>query len=255
MTTTMKTMNSLRPFVSNDVNGLITGYINQLDLEKKIELYGGLVELFKDEQDSLEAYNLAASHGHIELVKYLVKLSKRRKVWYHYELGAGMINASRAGQFPMVKYLIEQGAGEYNTSIALAAMYGHTDLVKYLVAVSDENIDWDDAMKCAATGGYIHLVEYFIEQGAEDFDEAMTGAATRGHTGLVKYFIHLGATNFNEGIEIAASCITLVLVQYFIEQGADNLDEAMRSATMLRYTDIVEYFTSIGVAPYIPPGL
>ena len=40
----------------------------------------------------------------------------------------------------------------------------------------------------AARGGHLHLVEYFIEKGADDWDWGMFCADEGGHYDIVEYF-------------------------------------------------------------------
>ena len=71
--------------------------------------------------------------------------------------------------------------------VGTAARDGLVDLVEFLVG--DRNFwGWNWVMTCAAEGGHMDLVEYFVGNGASNWNWGKANAEKWGYLDLVGYF-------------------------------------------------------------------
>lgn len=169
-----------------------------------------------------------SKRGQLDLVRYLVEY---KNVDIEPELCVSLCMAASDGHLRVVKYFVERGARvdcENNWALRHASLHGHVDVVKYLVErgadIHVEN-DWCILFGCEL--GRFSVVEYFISKGVAiqgrmdifssaircgclelvrllvengvlngtesgGMREAMTEAVSNGHVHIVKYFEQLG---------------------------------------------------------------
>jgi ankyrin repeat protein len=108
-------------------------------------------------------------------------------------------NACQYGIFKLVKHLhgrVKTGKN-YDLAVRRASVYGHLEVVKYLVEKgADFRYNENDAVRCASMFGHLEVVKYLIEMGA-DFracdNQAVRWASENGHLEVIKYLIEKGA--------------------------------------------------------------
>lgn len=152
------------------------GYVK---LTKKLLEADPYINLFAKSNDgfSYTPLILAASGGHLELVKYLVEDKGVDII-----AGGGdraLDYAASGGHFEVVKYFVEKGvdniarAGFGDGALVGAAGRGHLELVKYFMQILDASseIDYDKkilfkekAMIKAAKSNCLEVVKYFVEE-------------------------------------------------------------------------------------------
>ena len=64
---------------------------------------------------------------------------------------------------------------------------------------------YNSALSCAAAGGNIPLIDYFLEKGSTNIDQALYSAGRYSNLNTVKYLINKGATNYELLFEAAAA--------------------------------------------------
>ena len=64
---------------------------------------------------------------------------------------------------------------------------------------------YNSALSCAAAGGNISLIDYFLEKGATNLDLALLSAGRYSNLNTVKYLISKGTTNYELLFEQAAA--------------------------------------------------
>ena len=78
-----------------------------------------------------------------------------------------------------------------------AAKYGYLDIVKYLVEHGADIHDDDYRAVCRASEyGHLNVVKYLVEHGADihaDYDASLQWASQNGHLDIVKYLVEQGA--------------------------------------------------------------
>lgn len=118
------------------------------------------------------------------------------------------------------------------------------------------SIDKNHLLRNAAYYGYLDLVKYSLNKGADihySEDAALRYASDRGHLQIVKYLIDKGANiNANHGYSIrwASRIGYFDIVKFLIEKGANihlNKDDALLGAIIEGHVDIVKYLVEHGV--------
>ena len=137
-----------------------------------------------------------------------------------------------------------------------AAKYGYLDIVKYLVEHGANIHDSDyDTVCCASKYGHLEIVEYLVEHGANIYawdDYPLRWASYNGHLDVVKYLVEQGSnihTGHDFALREASSSGHLDVVKYLIEQGANihaQDDEALFSASKYGHLDVVKYLVEQG---------
>ncbi|KAL7750877.1 hypothetical protein RI367_003837 [Sorochytrium milnesiophthora] len=160
--------------------------------------------------DKDDAMNIAAEHGHLEVLKYLhadgTWLCTTRAMdmaafrghlqvveWLHHNRTEGctveaMDSAAGRGDIEMVRFLHEHRSEGCTTSAAdLAAAGGHIHVLRFLFAERDEG--WtENAAVLAAKGGHLPVLEFLAEhQDGGCPRSGMAGAALEGRLHIVKW--------------------------------------------------------------------
>jgi hypothetical protein len=74
-----------------------------------------------------------------------------------------------------------------------------------LLLSSKSDYIYNESLRCAAAGGNIPLIEYFLEKGATNVNEASAEAGKYSNLDTVKYLIGKGARNYEGLLANAAS--------------------------------------------------
>ena len=111
-----------------------------------------------------------------------------------YSKEEALIVASKDGNLPVVKYLVENGADitySENDAVIYASEKGHLPVVKYLVENGADITAQDNhALREASGSGRLPVVKYLVEHGADITDknnEALRWASKNGHLPVVEY--------------------------------------------------------------------
>jgi hypothetical protein len=87
----------------------------------------------------------------------------------------------------------------------------------------------NDILRRASTLGQVKIVQWVIEEGADDWDGGLEGACVAGDVGLAEDFIKRGAYTVNIGMCVAASEGHLQLVKLMAAHGANQWNNALRA--------------------------
>lgn len=130
-----------------------------------------------------------------------------------------------------------------------ACLYGHIEVVKYLLEESGQFLD--RGLKMACKGGHIEIVELLLQEGAYDVDgQASYEACKNGHSDIVNLLIEDEGDifNFAEGLRGACEGGHLELVKQIIKYGYHEFDDhdieedCFTVACKNEYYDIVKFF-------------
>ena len=172
-----------------------------------------------------------------------------------------LLKAAKEGNLRLVEIAYNIGANlnvldksEKFTALSLAIIYGHLDVVKYLVeqganiALYGKNTDLD----LAAAYGHLAIVKYLVDYGINSparLGQALLIAAKNGHLNIVKYLVENGANiNIYGGgpLQMAGENGHLEIVKYLVEQGSSPLDEYyLRRIRRKGHEDVIQYLESI----------
>ena len=78
-----------------------------------------------------------------------------------------------------------------------AALHGHFEIVKLLIEYTNNTKKLNTALSAAAVGGYINIVQFLLNQGADDVNSALEISAPNGRIDITRLLIEKGATNFS----------------------------------------------------------
>ena len=110
-----------------------------------------------------------------------------------------LIKSSRNGRLDLVIIALNLGAdiNRYNLPITLSSLYGHLDVVKYLVECGIDVSDPEfEGLTEASFSGHLDVVKYLVEKGAivqADDNVSIHYANENGHYDVVKYLLDHGA--------------------------------------------------------------
>jgi len=195
----------------------------------------------------IDALELCAKNGRLELVKYFVIQINRADI----NPNPALNEAAGYGFLQIIKYLLNVPTTvciDYNKPLIICAEYGHLDCVTCLVDIGAcvdaeygtgyYSFERMSALSCAAKSGHMQVVEYLINAGADvhlNDEYALRISIANGQLNIVKYLIDVGCCASNErkqiALLIAARTGHVETMKYLVSIGA-NID-ACRSALLL----------------------
>lgn len=196
------------------------------------------------------AIMLAATNGHLEVVKFLIAAGADPK--NHQSL----INASQNGHLDVVKFLVEQGANvtaRDDAAVRYAAFDGHLEIIKFLIANGADFQAADNyAIDHALASGHMETVHYLYSLGARvtlDNFYYYYNIFGCNRIDAAKYLVEQGfdvQISDDLPVKYAVDCGHLEMVKFLIEKGADY-SEAFLRACESNQLEIVKYFVSLGL--------
>ena len=150
-----------------------------------------------------------------------------------------LLLASSSGHLDIVKMLVQAGArvcitnNERRTCLSLAAYFGHTETVRYLVGLKDVDVNHAEnksctVLHCAVQEGHRSVVQVLIDAGVDIEAKNDVGrspllfASSLGHLDIVKMLVEAGAdvcVTDNEGdtcLMLATYCGHTETVRYLV---------------------------------------
>ena len=143
----------------------------------------------------INALNYASQSGHLDIVKFLVSKCTY-KPYNYYRQKDPLHHASEKGHIDVVKYLIVEckcdlgSVGLGLTSLQYAALNGHFEIVKYFVM--EHNCIPEPALCYAAEHGDIGVVKFLAERckNNSQYDSSLNKAIKGKHADVVKYLVN-----------------------------------------------------------------
>ena len=196
------------------------------------------VDLNHQGRDNYTALHCAVSRKHADVIQVLIDAGADIETK---EGHSALLVASRSGELTTVKILVGAGAdvratdANGATCLILAAHYGHTDTVRYLVDLPEVDLNHQDSWRNTALHFAVHekdadMVQMLIDAGAD--------IETRNDAG-------------QSPAHMASLSGALTTVKMLVEAGADvraaddNLDTCLILAAYDGHTDIVRYLVSL----------
>ncbi|KAF3075523.1 hypothetical protein CFAM422_002216 [Trichoderma lentiforme] len=146
--------------------------------------------------------------------------------------------AAIKGHTDIVQLLLANGADKKDEALKEAADNGHTDIVQLLLGNGAGGKD--KALKWAASGGHTDIVQLLLANGADEKDEALKEAAFEGQTAIVQLLLANGAGGKDEALLWAASQGHMATVQLLLANGAGGKDEALKEAAVRGHSPTVQ---------------
>ena len=156
------------------------------------------------------------------------------------------------GNMYLVKRILEQeNAHNKYACLAHACLGGHhegqnRDIVNFIIEQGAD--DWNEGLRYACEEGHLDLAMLMIERGADNWTDGLHNACEGGHLDLVNLMIdHAGqqrdATLWNKGLRGACNGGHLDITMMMIERGANNWDIGFRRAYFRGHFDIMMLMT------------
>ena len=204
------------------------------------------------------ALDYAMDEGHPDVMRVLIDAGADIDTK---SAGFSPLHCASDSELEVVKVLVRAGAGvnvtdnDGRTCLFLAAIYGHTDIVRYLVGLPEVDVNHCDsnnetALHCAVTEGHSDVVQVLIDAGAdidtknEDGYSPLHVASRSGALEVVKMLVRGGA-GVNVTDDDGRTCLILAApnghtetVRYLVglpEVDVNHLD--MNDCTALDYTE------------------
>ncbi|AGF85729.1 repeat protein [Moumouvirus goulette] len=156
------------------------------------------------------------------------------------------------------KYMISVGVDIYADDYAFrwASKKGYLEVVQYLVECGANIHALDDlALREASENGHLKVVKYLVKRGVNihaDNDNALRQACEVGHLKIVKYLVESGANIHaldDLALREASENGHLKVVKYLVERGANIHaadDYALRWASKEGHLEVVKYLVKCG---------
>ena len=177
-------------------------------------------------------------------VEFMFRHGRRNALYYAYLYG----------HIELVKYIVENfdtvrkrcAAG----IVTIVAEKGDLEMLKYLVSHGAQLREKGNAIRMAAEKGYLEVVQYLVSQGANPIlqdDYAMRYAAKNGHLETVQYLVSQGADIHScdeHALRMAAENGHIHVVKYLMARGANPIVQystTINKATENGHFEIVKY--------------
>lgn len=171
-----------------------------------------------------------------------------------------LVEVTKKGYFPMIKYLIDSGA-DVNTNNGFLLIWAvekkNSPLVRLLLGKgANIHAQNDSALMAAIDSESVTMMKYLLQKGADvnmGRDYPVRWAAGTGRLDLVKYLINLGAdvrAENDDALRWAAEEGHLDVVEYLVEeQGADirSLSRPELDRINRDHYEVIDYLVSKGL--------
>lgn len=144
----------------------------------------------------------AASGGHYDIVMEMVN-----KITRVYDVNSAMINAARSGNIPLTDYFISNGADMFRGAIVTAAQQGDLDMINFLVMrgnlMNSETITTRTLLTAVRFGHLKVLKHFFSYAPSEYYNDYLLEAAKYGYLDIVEFLINNGANDIEGAMHIS----------------------------------------------------
>ena len=183
---------------------------------------------------------------------------------------AGLSAAISIEDWDLINFFISKGAEDWQDALVEAAATGNRELVDFFISkVGDNwghqldyaldnassNQHWDIAklllekganpeygLSGSAYSGNKEMVDFFLEEGAENLNLALQMASAGNQKEMIDYLFFKGANDLNSGLIGATIGQNLDLINFFIEKGADDLEGSLRESVRRGNKKMIEFF-------------
>jgi len=233
-------------------NAVIYGQLNMIEY-----LYSLNGTLYIEHVDLI---TLAAKHGHLGTVKYLLcEKEKNNMSISYFDDDDALEKAVTEGHFEIIKYLIEENYVDVSFNMiklfSIACSNGYFEIVKYLESCgANIRSSNDRALRYAANSGHLEIVKYLVDLGSDIRacnSEAFQSAILKGHLDVVKYIVGLNAVNKSDSelaILNAMRSKKLEVFKYIISLFPNiwKKNIHIKKASVYGDLDIVKYLRELG---------
>ena len=166
---------------------------SQKDYSKAKEIYK-IIYTLKNFNMLTEAINF----GSLSLVKYVYYYvrGKNRKM-LDYRKDEYFIQAVKENKGDIADFFISEGAKAFDAAFLTSVENNNFEMIQKFLKLLKNKTLLNKSLNKAAKNGNVQVVNYLLNNGADDMEEGLQGAAEGGHEELVDFFISKGATNWD----------------------------------------------------------
>jgi hypothetical protein len=184
-----------------------------------------------------DAIPIAALNGNVPILKLLLNRFYKRSGSGNSSkiLNSALNVAASSDQLEAVKFLIKQGAGDFDLTFERACQNRAVNTIDYLIRVCGCQY-WNAGLLGACQGGHADLVEKFVKLGATGFQSAFNSLSQNPESlpifkWLIDYIPSQTAINWQACVHIAISFHNSQLVEFICSRY--KLLEYMRALYLL----------------------
>jgi ankyrin repeat protein len=182
----------------------------------------------------------ATTTGKIEIVKYF-----RSTISDLFFLNLSMIEAAAIGHLEIVKYLVEQGATEFNKAFNAASNTYRQEVIKFILPYVTD-VDYINSVIIeAAYREDLEIIKFLFDQGFSPTRiwQPIEIGISRRNLELVKFLLPLVSdiSDLNTFLMSAVNHGYLDIVRLLIQRGANDFSRAMKIAIKFNHLTIVKY--------------
>ena len=173
-------------------------------------------------------YNAVRS-GQIDIVKKL--LSEKKEILsekYNFEIP----------DYPYIKTI-------FDLALSAASLRGYIEIVELIFDFSN-NFARNKALIDASQNGYLNIVKFLVDKGANRLDKALILATRAGKVNVIDFLIGRGAKNFNAAMSAAVTGNRIDMVKLMLSKGADDLNRSLLNAAKRGNLEILKFLIKQG---------
>jgi ankyrin repeat protein len=238
-----------------DFDFVFDDYINFEDPKMAYKLIYSNKKLMFDIRDEGQRIYQASKMGSKKLFLYILKKSQENfpshyslttnKMMYESLLRYGMSGAIESGNLNLVKYFVEdmnEKIEYYNFKEAI----GNLKILNYLYS-RNKSIKLNSLLSKAVENGDKNIVDFLIENGADNWNEGLEGAVKGNNIEMFNYFVSKGATHMNYLFEIAVKNKNKEIIKRIFDHNIKPLflNNGYKIALQSGDKDLIDFLTNL----------
>ena len=208
-----------KPVMADQITMLDAAKEGRLEKVQRLVRGGTVDARAGDERDAWNrsALLLAASYGHLEMVRWLVREGGSSVEEKSNKGSTALLCAALNGHFAVMRWLVREGGSSVEeksndgwTALLFAALNGHLEMVRWLVreggsSVEEKSNHGGTALLCAADNGHLEVVRWLVREGGSSVEErdnygwtALLRASEKGHVVVMRWLLSEGGSSIDE---------------------------------------------------------
>ena len=159
----------------------------------------------------------ACGNGSLDLIKKFIQ--EGEKFHHRFKLGMTLYVACLGRNRPVIDWLIDHGANDWNQGLLGACKGGHLDLVKEMIQRGQRqhvSFDWDEALSNAYYSNDLQVIELLLPYGITNLDE-FAYICDEGQLQTAQFLLQHGAHLNQNNLNLACGKGQMHIVNLLIE--------------------------------------
>lgn len=156
------------------------------------------------------------------------------------------VDACSRGAVHKAILLVQKGANAWERGVAAACNKGYETIAPLMLSRKFTDLGDIDhlaniGLEVACKAGYLNIVLFMIEKGANEWNRGLYGACYGGYNDIALLMIEKGANDWNRGLWNACQGGHIDLVYLMTEKGANSWNEGLVCACQRGHIDIASF--------------